>query len=211
MFFLTSLMKRLVLSLFMLVFAAQMMLSASEREKQGWGSQQYRYEIRIGWGAPSDTPLSLYDSYRLSSGGRLSSIYAPQYGSLYSTGGFSAEFGVNLSRWLTLAVQTSFCGVWNDVYAADGGEALSRNRGLVFNVSPQARINWVRRPVFRLYSSAGMGFTINSNAGESAYEASFQIMPIGIAVGKDVFFFAEAGGGVSCNFLGCHLGLGYRF
>jgi hypothetical protein len=60
-----------------------------------------------------------------------------------------------------------------------------------------------------MYSSAGAGFTLASLGKENSVEASFQFVPIGMSAGKDVFFFAELGGGTGSNFLGYHLGLCY--
>lgn len=205
-------MKKLIFLIMMLSFGIHASSSAQEREKQIWDTQKYKYEVRVGWGMPSDTPASLYNSNpSYSSGGRLSSIYSPKRGSLYSTGGFSAEFGLNFRKWFTLALQTSFTGVWNDVYSYDNSTISRRDRGVVFNLAPQVRFNWVSRPAFRMYSSAGAGFTLASLGKENSVEASFQFVPIGMSAGKDVFFFAELGGGTGSNFLGYHLGLGYRF
>ena len=204
------LMKKLLLSFFVFI-AAQMILSAADRERQTWADQPYKYEVRVGWGIPSETPVWIYESMNSSYDGRLSSIYSPQRDGLYSTGGFSAEFGLNFRKWFTLALQTSFCGVWSDVYDAEGINRLGRENGVVFNIAPQARFNWVKRPLFRMYSSVGVGLTINSYAKTTVFEPSFQFVPLGMSAGKDVFFFAEIGGGVAVNFIGYHLGLGYRF
>lgn len=205
-------MKRLLLAALMCIIILPQAVSAAGREKQTWDNQPYKYEIRVGWGMPSDAPVAAWrsDPTRRSNG-RLASIYGPAQGGLYSTGGFSAEFGLNFRKWFTLALQTSFCGVWSDVYGPDGEEWLYRKNGVVFNLAPQARFNWVKRPVFRMYSSVGVGLTVVSYAGCTSAEPSFQFVPFGMAVGKDVFFFCEAGGGTGSNFLGYHLGLGYRF
>jgi hypothetical protein len=101
--------------------------------------------------------------------------------------------------------------VWNDVYDHNKADVLYRDRGVVFNIAPQVRLNWVKRPVFRMYSSVGVGLTLVSYGKLNAIEPSFQLVPLGMAAGKDVFFFAEVGGGSSTNFLGYHVGLGYRF
>lgn len=186
--------------------------SASGRERQTWESQPYRYEIRIGWGAPSDTPGLVYRSgMNSSTGGVLSQIYSPKRGGLYSTGGISAELGLNFRKWFTLAFQTSFTGTWSDVLSYDGRDVLNRERGVVFNLAPQLRFNWVSRPTCRFYSSLGAGVTVASHGGKTEVLSSFQYVPLGMALGKDVFFFAELGGGVDINFVGCNLGFGYRF
>lgn len=205
----TMLMKKLVLCLLVLVM---FVYSADGREKQTWAGQKYKYEIRVGWGMPSDTPYPAYESNpSYSHGGYLSSIYSPMMGGLYSTGGFSAELGLNFRKWFTLAFQTSFCGFWNDVYDNNKADVLYRDRGVVFNIAPQARFNWVKRPIFRMYSSVGIGLTVVSYGHSNSIEPSFQFVPLGMSVGKDVFFFAELGGGTGTNFMGYHLGLGYRF
>lgn len=205
-------MKKLLLLLIVPFLSFEIAADAEGREKQTWSSQLYKYEIRIGWGMPSDAPsAAYYDNPIYSSDGTLSSIYSPTRGALYSTGGFSAEFGLNLRKWFTLAIQTSLCGLWSDVYDYTHTDVLYKDRGVIFNLAPQARFNWVKRPIFRMYSSIGIGFTVVSYSKRNTIEKSLQFVPIGIAVGKDVFFFAEAGGGVGSNFLGYHLGMGYRF
>ncbi len=202
-------MKKLVLFLLMIIIGIH---STEGREKQTWDSQKYKYEVRIGWGMPSEAPVPAYKANpAFSNGGTLSSIYSPVVDGLYSTGAFSAEFGLNFRKWFTLAVQTSFAGVWNDVYDHNQADVLYRDRGVVFNLAPQARFNWVKRPAFRMYSSVGVGLTVVSYGHRNSIEPSFQFVPLGMAAGKDVFFFAELGGGTGCNFLGYHLGLGYRF
>lgn len=205
-------MKKLFLFLLVTVSGICAPVSADGREKQTWAGQKYKYEVRVGWGVPSETPIPAYESNpAFSRGGVLSSIYSPVVGSLYSTGGFSAEVGLNFRNWFTLAFQTSFTGVWNDVYDQNKVNVLYRDRGVVFNIAPQARFNWVRRPAFRMYSSVGVGLTLVSYGHRNSLEPSFQFVPIGMAAGKDVFFFAEMGGGPGCNFMVYHLGLGYRF
>lgn len=202
-------MKKLVLFLLILVVGIQ---SAQGREKQTWADQKYKYEIRVGWGMPSETPVPAYLSNpAYSGGGTLSSIYSPVVDGLYTTGGITAEFGLNLRNWLTLAVQTSFTGVWNDVYDHHQADVLYRDRGVVFNLAPQARLNWIKRPAFRMYSSAGVGLTLVAYGNFASIEPSLQLVPLGMAAGKDVFFFAEIGGGRVTNFIGYHFGLGYRF
>ena len=161
---------------------------------------------------PSETPWEAWsnDPTRHSDG-PLSSIYGPVQGNMFSTGGISAELGLTFRKWFTLAFQTSFSGIWSDVYDADGKDRLYRKNGVVFNLTPQIRLNWIKRPVFKMYSSIGTGMTVVSYNGRSSVQSSLQFVPLGLAIGKDVFFFYEAGGGTGSNFLGCHLGLGYRF
>jgi len=208
----TLLMKRLIRSAVPIVIAMLLSLSTDGRERQTWDSQPYKYEVRLGWGMPSDTPVPLFISNPIySTDGTLSSIYSPKRGTLYSTGGISAEFGLNFRKWFTLAFQTSFSGVWNDILSSDGLEVTGKARGVVFNIAPQLRLNWVKRPIFRMYTSAGVGMTVVSCGARTSVESSFQFIPIGMAIGGDVFFFAEAGGGVENNFLGYHIGFGYRF
>lgn len=206
------LMNRLIRSAVPILIALFLSLSADGRERQTWNSQPYKYEVRVGWGMPSDTPVPLFISNPIySADGTLSSIYSPKRGTLYSTGGISAEFGLNFRKWLTVALQTSFSGVWNDILTNDGLEVTGKARGVVFNIAPQLRLNWVKRPVFRMYTSVGFGMTVVSCGARNSVTSSFQFVPIGMAIGKDVFFFAEAGGGAENNFLGYHIGLGYRF
>lgn len=205
-------MKRLLLAALMYVLLTPLALSAAKRERQTWDDQPYKYEIRVGWGMPSETPWEAWsnDPTRHSDG-PLSSIYGPVQGNMFSTGGISAELGLTFRKWFTLAFQTSFSGIWSDVYDADGEERLYRKNGVVFNLTPQIRLNWIKRPAFKMYSSIGTGMTVVSYNSRSSVQSSLQFVPLGLAIGKDVFFFYEAGGGTGSNFLGCHLGLGYRF
>ena len=205
-------MNKFLLSLTTAVLLSQIPLLARKTEKQTWDSQPYKYELRFGYGIPSETPVDAYLSNPLySSDGRLSSMYSPKRGSLYSTGAFTAELGLNFRKWFTLAFQASISGVWNDTFSPDGTDILSSASGVVFNIAPQARFNWIKCSAFRLYSSVGCGMTLVSYEGETSLSPSFQFIPIGITAGRSVFFFAELGGGVDCNFVGGHLGIGYRF
>ena len=71
-------MKRLLLAALMYVLLTPLALSAAKRERQTWDDQPYKYEIRVGWGMPSETPWEAWsnDPTRHSDG-PLSSIYGP--------------------------------------------------------------------------------------------------------------------------------------
>jgi hypothetical protein len=201
--------KLFLLSISAFVFSVMPLIS---KEKQTWNDQPHKYEVRIGWGMPSDVfSDAYYSDPGYSASGRLSSIYAPRRGPLYLTGGISAEFGLNFRKWFTLTFHTSFCGAWSDVYDSSSIDVIGTNRGVSFNLIPQARFNWVKRPAFKMYTTIGYGMSVVAYGGHTVIQEAFQFVPVGMAAGKDVFFFVEVGGGTQNNFLGYNLGLGYRF
>lgn len=201
----------LSISLFLLSCLA---VHATDKKRQKWNDQPFKYEVRLGWGMPSeavdyvidDVYSGLYDDV-----GYLSSMYGPQAGSMYSTGGITGEFNMNFRKWFSLSLSASFNGLWKDNYDSYTLQKVKRDRGLIFNIIPQLRFNWVSRPAFKMYTSLGIGMNIQSFAGRTEVWEAVQFVPFGMAIGRQFFFFWEAGLGNCSNFTGLNAGFGYRF
>ena len=81
---------------------------------------------------------------------------------------------------------------------------------LFIYVVPQARFNWVRKELVKMYSSVGIGLMGGYDLEkEPGILPAFQISPVGIEIGRKVFGFCELGLGMM--YTGAMAGVGFRF
>ena len=189
---------------------------------------QFSYEVRLGWGGypvfdvtsmlmkGSSGIFSYYDDVGPYYGyGSLEMIYRPSTGPGYMTGVISAEFDFNFRKWFTLTVGLSGNGAFQDVFDVMSGAKAGRNRGVAMSLLPEARFNWLNRPLVRMYSSigAGIGVTAYTKVGYGypsfSWYPVFQVSPVGISVGRRVYWFAECG--IGMQYMGGMTGIGVRF
>lgn len=189
---------------------------AADRDKKQskWEKQPYKFEVRAGWATPNSNLYyySVYDTPAFQGADNyLDWIYKPQHGNLRSTGAFFAEFNMNFRRWFALSLTASVSGYTSDVYSPVKDEFTDNISGTLINIMPVARFYMISRPIFRMYGAVGLG--IMMDVGDSGFMPypSFQITPIGVAVGRDVFGFCELVSGVENNASGFYFGIGYRF
>lgn len=196
---------------------------SDDGKQEAW---QYSYEVRLGWGGyplfdvsnlwmtGSGTIFS-YDSEPYFGNPSLSMIYHPSTGQGYMTGVIAAEFDFNFKRWFTLTVGISGNGAYQDVFDVMTGEKSGRNKGVAMSLLPEARFYWLNRQQVRMYSSIGLGLgvTTYTKAGYRDPDVSwyplFQVTPVGISVGRRVYWFAECGLGM--QYFGGMTGIGVRF
>ena len=173
----------------------------------------FRYEVRLGYGG---TPLYDEDNFMYSGCcpdiyrpfPSLDNLYSVQGADAYMTGVISGEFSIHYRRWFTLAFNLGINGMWGRNYDSLNDVYL-RKSGLSFNIMPVARFHWFTRPVVRMYTSVGLGLYAGWYDGRSEVTAAGMLVPVGISIGKKVFFFAESI--YSTASFGGNLGLGYRF
>lgn len=187
-------------------------VEAVGREKQTWNDQPYRYEVRLAYGAPSGAADYVPDLiHPLMPSGYLASLYGPDNGPLKATGAITAEFNLNLRKWFTLSFSASSTGFWMDRFDSYSMDKIDRKSGFSFNLMPQARFNWVGRPAFKMYTSVGLGMAVCTFAGQTIVTDAFMFVPVGMAIGREFFFFWECGTGNYSSYLGMNAGFGYRF
>lgn len=180
------------------------------KQKQKWAGQPYKYEVRAGWatvldlqGLPADLGVAWSDS-------ALDMMYKEEVGSVYTTGGISAEFGLNFREWFTLSCQVSCSGIWNDVLDNFTLDKYRRS-GALISVMPVARLSWVRKRTFKMYSSAGVGPAVMTYGGKTYAGLSYSIVPVGIQFGDRVYGIAECVTGKNANAQGVKVGIGFKF
>lgn len=169
----------------------------------------FKYEARIGWAG-----ASLFDSYVVSDEPvvyipTLAGLYEDYSGDTYLTGTFSAEFNFQFRKWFALSLGLGYDGIYSRRYSADTGRKTGADHGAIFTFLPQLRFSYLNREYVKLYSSIGVGYTVGTFRGSSAGWLAAQIVPIGVTAGKKVFGFFETGAGTV--FLGCRVGVGFRF
>lgn len=143
-------------------------------------------------------------------GRSLSDVYFDYQKPMYTTGGISAEIAWLHKDWFTFALTMSANFTWQDNMNAVTHERTNTDTSLFLYVIPQARFNWLRRDLVKMYSSVGLGMITgyDLNKDFSVFPA-FQINPVGIEVGRKVFGFCELG--VGMMYTGAMAGVGFRF
>lgn len=204
-------MKRLFFLSSLFILFSLYSADAQNKKHRKWDDQPFKYEVRIGWAStPYSTVYSGEDYKYVSEVSYLDNLFKTQEGPMYATGGMSAQFCLNFRDWFTLAFDASFNDVWRKTYDPADDE-YGRINGVIFNIMPVARFDWVRKPVFRMYTAVGMGFSVAGIDDATATSMSFYIAPLGLSIGKRVFGFIEWGGGYNCNMVGIRGGVGVKF
>lgn len=194
----------------MAVIAAFAVIPLEARQKQKWENQPYKYELSVGLSSIFDA-----ESYPMGFGtgwsdSALDNMYMDEYGPLYTSGGYSAEFALNFRRWFSLGFDLSTSAVWHRTYSNVTGEYGTKG-GAMVNVMPVARFFWVRSRVVKMYSSIGMGVGFTAYDGKFNLHGTCCIVPVGMRIGTKVYGLMELGGGANVNMQGFKAGIGVRF
>lgn len=201
-------MKRMILMAAMLFCV----LVAGAQDKDG-KDVPYRYEVRLGWsGYPVGDDNQFvgvnnhgFYSYDTS----ISDIFSDYDGPTYMTGNIVGEMNFHFKKWFTLSVEVAANRIWKHTYYSQTDEPKGRVRGYTATLMPQARFNWIRKDIVKVYSSVGLGVRAGKFDDRDDALIAAQLVPIGINVGGRVFGFAELGFGTL--YVGGMFGIGYRF
>lgn len=199
--------KHLYLMAILVVFAV---LPLEAKEKQKWDDQPYKYEVNVGWATIMEV-----DSYSqtfgvISGSSLLDMMYADEQGAVYSAGGFAAEFGLNFRSWFTLAFNASASGIWHESYD-NITKRYSTKSGAQVSIMPVARLFWMRKPTFKMYSSFGLGAGFTTYDGKTFPHIAAAIIPVGMQFGDKVYGLIEWGGGANVSMQGVRVGFGVKF
>ena len=179
---------------------------------QSLNAQEFRKEITIGWAGSafgdSDMLLPYNDRMSMSSN-PLYYIFSDYDGPTYMTGNIVGEMNFHFKKWFTLSVEVAANMIWKNNYSSQTDEYIRTDRGYTFTLMPQARFNWVRKDIVRLYSSVGAGVRGGRFDERGDLLLAAQLVPVGINVGDRLFGFTELG--VGTLYLGGMFGIGYRF
>lgn len=128
---------------------------------------------------------------------------------------YSLSYGYRFKKWLDLSAAFSYCASFYKAYDYADDSLFKRGGEHFLTLMPKVRFTWVNSKWVRMYSSLALGATYNTGdfndytggSSPSIYPA-IQISPLGIAVGRSLFGFAELGIGTQGLL---QFGLGYRF
>lgn len=196
--------KKLFTTLLAVLFGCTALMAQQEYGLRGPFTPQH--ELRVSAGA---WPLMRsFDPY---CNGRFH--YTTHRGAMYTSGAWSISYQYRIKKWLDVGGYLSYWGKWGSTSSNFNDALLSRDRLNRISVVPVVRFTWLNKPLVRLYSSAGLGVVFgwySGNFDDAAGRPSVtgQFTPIGIAVGKSLFGFAEIGLGSQGTMI---MGLGYRF
>lgn len=184
-----------------------------------------RHEFFVGTGiVPGmySIPGYRYGNIFLQDGNSISGSYneARYSQKEYTSGVWSAGYTYNFTKVLAIQANAFYEAGWVKYYRREDGVFSSRCFDSYLSAMASFKVNWLNRKWVRMYSYAGLGLSWNYSSddpigspGKSNVENrvafAFQITPVGIAVGRRFFGFAECG--VGKYFSGISIGAGYRF
>lgn len=179
-----------------------------------------RHEMRLGVGL---CPLSSFDlsAFQYDRDYTMGGAYVrtQQYiGNIYKTPSINFSYSGRLTRWFEMGFVVSYYSVFANTFTRVGDVRVGHYADHYIHLMPTARFVWLRRDLVRMYSSIGVGLTgalvgcAKPVASEPAERygymiPSFDVVGVGISVGRQVFGYAELGLG-SRGFL--NVGVGCR-
>ncbi len=172
----------------------------------------YSHEISFGYGFGSATKwLSDFENPTVAA-------YAAETGNFW--GAIFVDYVYKFSELASVGLNYTYTGVKNSFYN-NRGEFVGDGNMNIHVIMPEFKTNWLKRDIITLYSRAAAGveiadanaLVVGSSTGAemldyTVYNFAFQISPIGIEVGQEFAFFAEAGFGYQGTLL---LGFRYKF
>jgi hypothetical protein len=140
-------------------------------------------------------------------------------------GSFTIQPRFNVNRWFSVGME--FAGqYWNshgykteDITDPDTGDVTGQKKTykgtasmLVLAAMPTAHFKYMVHPRCTLYGEAQLGvayYSFNRSDDPNNVIFSFQAIPFGVTFGRDLYGFAEVG--IGTQWMGGHIGVGYRF
>lgn len=196
--------------------------------------QDKRHELRLSWGnVYSDyyhrtyLPNNAYNSWFNTTNSYTTSEYEwsmAHLGPQKTTGTISAGYFYHPS-WIngrfTVGTSISYSGFSEDIKSSLTSATMGNIKEYNLAFTPSVRYAWIAKPVFQLYSGIGISLYYNDYKANvemrltnevlknTDLKTSFQVTPLGLSIGKDVFVFGEVNlGGRTGLFV---TGGGYRF
>ena len=192
----------------LIIFLLLLPVMVSAQEQQNWKRQ-----ARFGWSGYPVTESIIHTWSMCECVEPMTSlvdIYRDYQKPMYTTGGISAEIAWLYKDWFTFALTLSGNFSWQGNKDAVTDKNTNTDTSLFIYVVPQARFNWVRKELVKMYSSVGIGLMGGYDLEkEPGILPAFQISPVGIEIGRKVFGFCELGLGMM--YTGAMAGVGFRF
>lgn len=179
----------------------------------GAQDNNWKRQARFGWSGYPVTESVIHTWHGCDCGKpfySFSDIYYDYELPMYTTGGISAEIAWLYKDWFTFALTLSGNFTWQGHADAITSERTGTDTSLFLYLVPQARFNWVRRDLVKMYSSVGLGVLAGYDLDkEPGIMPAFQLNPVGIEIGRKVFGFCELG--IGMIYTGAMAGVGFRF
>lgn len=126
------------------------------------------------------------------------------------SGAWTAAYDYRLKKWIDFGVSLTYYGEYSSLYSNLDNSFVRHLRFHSISVMPMMRFTFLNRSLVRLYTTLGAGMhfdfgTRNEGGRLLRFAGQFSM---GIAVGKSLFGFAEAGFGAHGSLVA---GIGYRF
>ena len=132
-------------------------------------------------------------------------------GSIYTAGAWTLSYAYRFRKWIDAGVALTYYGEYTSLHDNFDNSLIERLERHRIAIMPSVRFTWVNRELVRLYSTLNIGILFDSRRETSTLsrtDSAAQCTPIGIAVGRSLFGFAEIGFGTQGIFMA---GIGYNF
>ena len=176
--------------------------------------RRWNNDIRVNIGAPGPLTYILLLDFNMdkptdtfTASDRLA---AGRYyeGPTYFLPPISLEYGRYVNKWLVVGAKASFTGIFSSMRHIATNKRFSTDGEYILSTVVNLRFDYLRRDIVSLYSGIGLGITTKISYDYNMVAPMFDVTYFGITVGKNIFGFAELGGGGS----GClRCGIGGRF
>lgn len=178
-----------------------------------------RHEMRFGVGVlpEASSNLTAYDIDRDCGVGAEYDRTHLSVGNLYKTPSLNFSYTGRLTRWWELGFVVSYHTAYTQTFNNDSNKKVGYYADHYVHLMPTVRFVWFERNLVRMYSSLGVGLgalvgCAKPNRSASAKRecfvvANYEVVGLGISVGRRVFGFAEFGVATR-GFI--NVGVGYR-
>lgn len=168
------------------------------------------HEIRLGAYALTPFLMEFGDAYVSDPASKIFNDSKLVEGDHININAKAVTYTYRTSRAMEYGAQLSYSGSFVPYFSTLTGERTHIASGQYVTLMPYARATWLNKPWVRLYSSLAIGFTMVFDQGkQSDFGGAFQLTPVGITVGRELFGFGELLTIGSNGF--ATLGIGYRF
>lgn len=178
---------------------------------------KYKYELNLSFGIEPGLAYSANEFPKRQSyyyDAELSDFYEIYTDVLNFTPLFSADFNVNIKKWLKAGVSAGYARLWGDLYDPRMNKKIGEKSLNDFSLMGQALFTYLHRPVLSMYAGVGAGVGSwtgkDSGASFSKIVPEYEIIPLGFQWTWNRFFLNYEVG-IGSRMMGCTFGLGCRF
>ncbi len=124
---------------------------------------------------------------------------------------WSLNYAYNFNKTIALGAVFSYEGGSQSFYRRSDNSLINKENKNILTTMAVFRASWLNRKFIRMYSQIGAGasYSMEGNFKYPIDHFAFQISPVGISVGKQLYGHLELG--VGTVYMGFNIGIGYRF